>query len=146
MPVHRNGVAAKIEVDVVLDLEAAQDPFAVRRALAGHGRLRDAGRVDRGERLAGAGEQARRGDDGLVVDRAVLGPAGVRVLVREIRPGEPEHRVERQPGHPPDGVEVELGSAAARDDRVRRVDDEAQAVGERAVEVPTDEIERARCL
>src|SRR5207248_6663595 len=112
------GSAAEVELDVVVDREPAKDPLAIGRALAGDGRLKDARRMDRLEGLACAVEEPRRGDHRLLVDRAVLGATGDRVLIREVGPGEPEDRLERQPGHPSDGVEVERGPTAARDDGV----------------------------
>src|ERR1700704_5982764 len=75
----RHRVAAEIHVDLARDAQPAQDALAVRGALAGDGRLKQSGPVERVESLTGAFEQLRRRDDLPVIDLAVLGPIADRV-------------------------------------------------------------------
>ena len=48
----------------------------------------------------------------------------------------PEDRFERQPRHRPDALEVKRRTTVSLDDAIRRIDDEADAVRERPVQIP----------
>ena len=98
--------------------------------------------MERAQRRARTAVQPRRGDRVTLVVRAVLDAVALGVVLGERRPGQTEDRLEREPAHRADALELEGGAAVARDDRVRGVDDEAHAVGERPVQIPEDRAHR----
>src|SRR5207249_4289727 len=138
----RDRVAPEIDIDLARDAEAPQDALAVRGALARDGGLEQPEFVERVQRLERPLEQLCRRDDLAVVDVSVLGPVTDRIVGREIRPRHAEDLLERQSRHRPDAVERQRRPAMRLDDAIRRVDDEANAVGERAVEIPQDRPQR----
>jgi len=88
------------------------------------------------QRLARTVEQLCRRDDLAVVDVPVLGAVALGEIGREIRPRHPEDLFEWQSGHRPDALEHERRAAVRLDDTIRGVDDKANAIGERPVEIP----------
>src|SRR6185503_2988048 len=132
----RDRIAAEVDVDLVSDPESAKDPLAVRGAFARDRRLKQTGLVERMQCLARALEQLRGWDDLAIVDVAVFGAIPLSIIGREIGPRQTEDRFERQTGHRPDALERKRRSPVRLDDAIRGVDDEANAVGERAIEIP----------
>src|SRR5581483_7419789 len=100
-----HGVAPQIGVDLAPDAQPAQDPLAVRRALAGDRGLQQARPMERAQRHTRTAEEPRRGDDLALVDLPVLADVSLEHVGREVRPREREDRRERQSGHRADPVD-----------------------------------------
>src|SRR6266542_2377999 len=132
----RHRIAAQVHVDLARDAEATQDALAVRGALAGDGRLVQSGLVEGVQRLARTFIELGHGNDLAVVDLAVLHPIAVCEIRRQIWPRDTKDVFEGEASHCSDALERERRSAMRFDDAIRRIDDEAHAVGERAVQIP----------
>src|SRR5256885_3303668 len=140
----RGRIPAEVDVDVLLDAEPAKDPFAVGGALARDRRLQQPGGVEILERPPRAAVQARRRDRHLVISTAVFDAITIDIGRSDVRPREPEHRVERKPGELAHPLVRKRRTVVRRDHRVHRLDDEAHAVGERAVQIPEDRADARR--
>src|SRR5258706_3832959 len=134
----RHRITAEIDVDLARDAKATQDALAVRGAFPGDRGLEQSGLMECVQRLARAVEQLRRRDDLSVIDLAVLGAIEVSIVRCEVGPRDAKDRFERKTRHGSDALELERRSAVRLDDAIRRVDHEANAVSEGAVQVPKD--------
>src|SRR5688500_1243410 len=137
-----DGVAAEVDVDLTGDAEAAEDALAVRGAFARDRGLQQPGLVERMQRLARTLVQLGRRDHLAVIDVAVFSPVPLGEVGREIGPGHAEDRFKWKTRHRPDALERQRSAAVRLDDAIRGVDDEADAVGQRPIEVPENRAER----
>jgi len=137
----RDRIATEVDVDVLLDAEPPQDPLAVRRALTRDRRLEQSCAVEIAQRRTGAAIQPRRRDRDRVVSRAVFHAVALHIVRADVRPREPEHGIERKADELADPVVRKQRTVVCGDDRVHGFDHEADAVGQRPVEIPEDRAE-----
>src|SRR5437868_5013709 len=121
----RHRIAPEINVDVLLDPEAAQDPLAVRCPLAGDRRLQQPGRVEIAQRRPSAAIESRRGDRATIVPSAVLDAIAFDIRGAEIRPRQTDHCVERKASELARLLVRKQRAAVRSDDGVHRLDDQA---------------------
>ena len=86
--------------------------------------------------------QSRCGDRYGVVPSAVLDAIAFDIRGAEIRPRQTEHCVERKASELAHLLVGKQRAAVRSDDSVHRLDDQAHAVSERAVQIPQDRAER----
>src|SRR5438874_8117013 len=139
-PWHR--IAPEINVDILLYPETAQDPLAVSGPLAGDRRLPQPGGVEIAQRCPRSAIETGCGDRHGVVPSAVFDAKALDIRRPDIRPRQPKHGVERKASELAYLLVRKQGAAVRGDDRVHRLDDQAHAVGERAVQIPQDRSER----
>ena len=94
------------------------------------------------QRRPSAAIESRRGDRHTVVPSAVLDAIAFDIRGAEIRPRQTEHCVERKASELAHLLVGKQRAAVRSDDSVHRLDDQAHAVSERAVQIPQDRAER----